>query len=103
MEIVNVRIRARGLSDEPFSPDDLFQAGQLDMANVEEINTSRNAYFGMDHGWIDTPVYPRTEIESSPTTGPLIIEEYDATIVVPPEASAHIDAANNVRITFKTS
>ena len=103
VEIVNVRIRARGLSDEPFSPDDLFQAGQHDMANVEEINTSRNAYFGMDHGWIDTPVYPRTEIKSSPTTGPLIIEEYDATIVVPPEASAHIDSANNVRITFKTS
>ena len=103
VEIVNVRIRARGLSDEPFSPDDLFRAGQHDMANVEAINTSRNAYFGTDHGWIDTPVYPRTEMKSSPTTGPLIIEEYDATIVVPPEASAHIDSANNVRITFKTS
>ena len=102
MEIVNLRIRARGLSDEPFSPDDLFHADQHDVTRVPGIDTSRNAYFGKDHGWIDTPVYPRSQIRSSPTNGPLIIEEYDATIVVPPEASAHVDAANNVRITFKT-
>jgi len=102
VEIVNVRLRARGLSDEPFSPDDLFQAEQQRVKPVETINTSRNAYFGNDHGWLDTPVYPRTELQSSPITGPLIIEEYDATIVVPPEATAHVDAANNVRITFET-
>jgi N-methylhydantoinase A len=101
VEIVNVRLRARGLSDEPFSPDDLFQAEQQRVKPVEAIPTSRNAYFGNDHGWLGTPVYPRTELDSSPITGPLIIEEYDATIVVPPEAAAHIDATNNVRITFK--
>ena len=102
VEIVNVRLRARGLSDEAFSPDDLFQAEQQRVKPVEAIHTNRHTYFGNDHGWLDTPVYSRTNLESSPITGPLIIEEYDATIVVPPEATAHVDAANNVRITFET-
>ena len=63
----------------------------------------RRAYFGRADGWIDTPVLKDRRQLAGAHDGPLIIEEYDATIVVPPEASAHIDSANNVRITFKTS
>ena len=54
----------------------------------------RQAYFGC---WIETPVVRRSEL-STPRAGPLIIEEYDATCVVPPGARAELDAAGNIVI-----
>ena len=40
----------------------------------------------------------RQELRQSPTTGPLIIEEYDATTVIPPGCVAALDTWNNVLI-----
>ena len=40
------------------------------------------AYFGAAHGWIDTPVLKRSELATS-RSGPVIVEEYDATCVIP--------------------
>lgn len=98
VEIVNIRLRARGISSNDFSPDDLFRAGHQTIGSSSFAESRRSAYFGIDYGWIETPVIPRDELRESPTEGPLIIEEYDATIVIPPEASARTDAANNLRI-----
>jgi N-methylhydantoinase A len=102
VEIVNIRLRARGLSDDEFSPEDLFKASRQVSNSIASGHTARQAYFGEANGWIETDVLGRDELNESPTQGPLIIEEYDATIVVPPEASAHVDPANNVRIAFTT-
>jgi N-methylhydantoinase A len=55
----------------------------------------RRAYFGPDHGWIDTPVLRRSDLTSA-RNGPLIIEEYDATCLVPPGARAELDAGGNI-------
>jgi N-methylhydantoinase A len=33
-------------------------------------------------------------------SGPLIVEEYDSTCVVPPNAGARVDAHENIVITF---
>jgi N-methylhydantoinase A len=55
----------------------------------------RRAYFGPDHGWIDTPVLRRSDL-SSARNGPLIIEEYDATCLVPPGARAELDSGGNI-------
>jgi N-methylhydantoinase A len=49
-----------------------------------ESGGMRRAYFGARHGWCDTPLLSRTDLQS-PRRGPLIIEEYDGTIVVPPD------------------
>ena len=57
----------------------------------------RRAYFGPDHGWIETPVLRRSDL-GSPRTGPLIIEEYDATCLVPPGARCELDAGGNIVI-----
>ena len=57
--------------------------------------TARKAYFGAEHGWRDTPVLTRSDLGSS-RAGPLIVEEYDATCVVPPGANAARDAAGNI-------
>jgi N-methylhydantoinase A len=55
----------------------------------------RRAYFGPDHGWIDTPVLRRSDLAGT-RTGPLIVEEYDATCLVPPGARAELDAGGNI-------
>ena len=47
--------------------------------------------------WIETPVMRRSDL-STPRAGPLIIEEYDATCVVPPGARAELDAGGNILI-----
>ena len=58
----------------------------------------RRAYFGEEHGWIETPVLRRADLATSRRAGPLIVEEYDATCVVPPGAHAELDAAGNIVI-----
>jgi N-methylhydantoinase A len=57
----------------------------------------RRAYFGPDHGWIDTPVLRRSDLAAA-RPGPLIVEEYDATCLVPPGARAELDAGGNIVI-----
>jgi N-methylhydantoinase A len=54
----------------------------------------RPAYFGT---WVETPVLRRSEL-ATPRTGPLIVEEYDATSVVAPGARAELDAGGNILI-----
>lgn len=59
----------------------------------------RCAYFGDTHGWIDAPVITRSDLQARARSGPLIVEGYDATTVVPPEFSAEIDARGNIVMT----
>lgn len=61
---------------------------------------SRKAYFGQEHGLLDTPVIERRELTATPRPGPLIIEEYEGTTVVPPHSSAARDALDNIVITL---
>ena len=60
----------------------------------------RMAYFGKAHGLLDTPVIERQDLRSTPRLGPLIIEEYEGTTVVPPLATAMRDAFDNIVITL---
>lgn len=57
----------------------------------------RQAYFGREYGWLETPVLPRSALAGG-RAGPLIVEEYDCTSVVPPGADATLDAAGNIVI-----
>ena len=58
----------------------------------------RQAYFGPRHGKRDTPVIGRSSLSAS-RRGPLIVEEYDATCIVPPGWSAVLDAQGNMVLT----
>jgi N-methylhydantoinase A len=60
----------------------------------------RMAYFGRAQGLLDTPVIERQDLTSTPRLGPLIIEEYEGTTVVPPLATAMRDAFDNIVITL---
>jgi N-methylhydantoinase A len=57
---------------------------------------TRSAYFGASHGWIDTPVLGRGDLLSEPAEGPLIVEDYDSTTLVPPDATGCLDAWGNI-------
>ena len=58
---------------------------------------ARPAWLGAAHGWVKTPVMRRSDLGGG-RTGPLIIEEYDATCLVPPSARAGLDEAGNIVI-----
>lgn len=60
----------------------------------------RKAYFGREFGLLDTPVIERWDLRTTPLPGPLIVEEYEGTTVVPPHASAMRDALDNIVITL---
>jgi len=60
----------------------------------------RKAYFGREHGLLDTPVIERRELTATPRPGPMIVEEYEGTTVVPPNARAARDALGNIVITL---
>ncbi|TAK20827.1 MAG: hydantoinase/oxoprolinase family protein [Chloroflexota bacterium] len=47
-------------------------------------SSSRPAYFGPTIGLVGTPVLARGDVGPTPVSGPLIVEEYDATTLVPP-------------------
>ena len=60
--------------------------------------TARPAYFGRGDDYEMTEVVTRSSLRDSPRPGPLIVEEYDSTIIVPPGWSATCDASGNVRL-----
>jgi N-methylhydantoinase A len=60
----------------------------------------REAYFGKQQGLLSTPVVDRRDLTDAPRVGPLIIEEYEGTTIVPPTARAALDAHDNIVITL---
>jgi len=53
----------------------------------------RPVYFG---AWHEVDVLSRAELTATPRPGPLVVEEYDSSTVVPPGWSASIDALDNI-------
>jgi N-methylhydantoinase A len=63
----------------------------------------RVAYFGGEHGAISTPVVNRADLAGSSRPGPLIVDEYDSTTLIPPDSAVHLDDMNNIVIDIGTS
>lgn len=82
-EIVNLRLVARGLSSAPRVPDRLGISAAL---GSRQPSGSRAVYFGPDLGWTDTPIISRAALGEDWQPGPVLVEEYDSTTVVPPQA-----------------
>ena len=90
-QLVNVRVIARGLAAESRVPERL----GLPRSGVQG-SSQRPVYFGANRGWVDTPVVDRAYVAQNPGPGPLIIEEYDSTTVVPPGWQASVDRWQNI-------
>jgi N-methylhydantoinase A len=95
VEIVNIQVVGQGLPDRPHVPEKLFPARR----DEGESLPPRQAYFGPQIGWIETPVLRRGDLATL-WEGPCIIEEYDATCIVPPKAKAMLDGYGNIVISL---
>ena len=89
VELVTAQVLGRGLSDRPRVPSRLQIAERTPEAGM------RRAYYGRAFGWIDTPVVARSALARG-ADGPLIIEEYDSTCLVPPGVRATLDPRGNL-------
>ena len=92
VELVNIAVIGRGIPETSRVPKRL-KTEKLD--SLKSI--SRLAYFGEGHGWLDTSIITRSSLEKS-VPGPAIVEEYDATCLIPPGASAKLDKFGNIVI-----
>jgi N-methylhydantoinase A len=92
VELVAIQVVGQGLREGSGVPERVLQA----RPNAE-AGPPRPAYFGPKHGWIDTPLLNRRDLAAK-RVGPFIIEEYDATCLVPPDAHAALDGAGNIVI-----
>ena len=92
MELVSIQVVGAGLRDASGVPDAITTA-----ASSSAPLPARKAYFGDTHGWLETPVVRRSDL-ATPRQGPLIVEEYDATCVVPPGARVELDRSGNMVI-----
>src|SRR5207302_7076591 len=90
VEIVSLRVVGQGLSDRPRVPERV-QVGR----GAGTVAGSRRVYFGPRDGWMVTPVLARGD-RPTPREGPAIVEEDDATGVVPAGAIAGLDVSGNI-------
>jgi N-methylhydantoinase A len=93
VEIVNIQVVGQGIPERPRVPQKLSPAQHADASHVP----ARLAYFGPQIGWLETPVLRRSDLVA-PSKGPCMVEEYDATCVVPPGAKAFLDPYGNMII-----
>ena len=94
VELVAVKVVACAAARGPRSYD---PAAVLELSGGVEEGT-RTAYFGVEHGSVETPVIARGALLGRTVEGPLIVEEYDATCIVPPGSRATLDELGNIDI-----
>jgi len=97
VELVSIQLVGSGLRQGSGVPQNVTSSRQEGAKQA-----SRPAYFGDEHGWLATPVLSRADLATG-RAGPLIVEEYDATCVVPPGARAERDGGGNIVITIGAS
>src|SRR6516165_3152120 len=92
VELVAIQLVGQGVREGAGVPERVRSS-----RNEPESAQPRPAYFGPEIGWVETPVLRRSELVQA-LNGPAIVEEYDATCIIPPEASASLDHGGNIVI-----
>ncbi len=93
IQVVNLRVLG---AVAPQTPNRML----LDERTPPADGTRRPVYFGADLGLHDTPVLSRHALTSEPVNGPAVIEEYEGTTIVPPDATVFRDSFDNIVIDF---
>ena len=97
VQIVNVRVLGTVVRDDRIVID---PAAILDAAPRRPDVSNRSVYFGPRFGRQDTPVIGRADLGDAPRRGPLVLEEYDTTCVIPPDWSAVRDQHGNIVLSW---
>jgi N-methylhydantoinase A len=92
VELVSLEVIGRGIPEAPHAASAAAASLAPDIAIAEP---RRRAYFGPAAGWLDAQVVNRSALKT-PHGGPCIVEEYDATCLVPPGWTAVLDEHGNI-------
>jgi N-methylhydantoinase A len=95
VELVGLSGMARGLPMRPRLPDRIPPL-------AASVPPARRAWFAGD-GWIETPVVDRAGLGDIARDGPLIVQEYDATCLVPRGTCVWLDGFGNIVMRVGTS
>ncbi|HEV7247391.1 MAG TPA: hydantoinase/oxoprolinase family protein [Shinella sp.] len=95
VETVNIRLSATVVGD--ILDFKKLTSSQFDIR--DGVIDHRDVYFSRESGWIRTPIIDRAAFDGE-VTGPAILQSPDSTIVVPPGASAALDAAQNIIVSL---
>jgi N-methylhydantoinase A len=96
IELMKVRVAGRGLRENrlDFRAMKIAPRAGASSSGTRQISLAR----GEQARAVD--IVDRSAIDAKPRSGPLIIEEFDATIVVPPDARVHKDAIGCIVLEF---
>ncbi|WJR80079.1 hydantoinase/oxoprolinase family protein [Bradyrhizobium sp. NP1] len=96
IELMKLRVAGRGLRDNRLD----FGAIKIaDRASATRAATRRIS-FARGEPAVEVEVVGRNAVGSAARPGPLIIDEFDATVVVPPDARVHRDAIGCIVLEF---
>jgi N-methylhydantoinase A len=103
--LVNVELVGQGISQrsrvlELLRDETMKKLGNHGARTASERG-SRSAYFGPELGRLDAQIIDRGDLPGGCAVsrqGPFIVEEYDATCLVPPGAKARLDGYGNIMI-----
>lgn len=96
IELMKVRVAGIGLREERLD------FAQMKIAHRPGASRSgtRSVAFTRGSAAVPVEIVDRSALSAKPRKGPLVIEEFDATIVVPPDASVHRDAIGCIVLEF---
>jgi N-methylhydantoinase A len=92
VEMIGLSIVATGIPEHPRLPERV-------PPTPFPVPAVRRAWFEA-LGWIETPVVDRSALAEAQRHGPLIVQEYDATCLIPPGALANLDTFGNIVLTL---
>ena len=95
VDLVTLKVTARVAAAEAPS------RAPVDRSNSGASGGARDVYFGHEAGVVRTPILNRADLAGHTLDGPLIVEEYDATCVIPPGGRATLDAFDNIDVTLE--
>jgi N-methylhydantoinase A len=91
VELVSLEVIGRGIPDRPRAAS----AAATLAPDIPIASPTRRAYFGPQRGWLEARIVNRSALKTA-NEGPCIVEEYDATCLVPPGWTARLDEFGNV-------
>ena len=93
VEVTAVRVRAFW----PAPALTFAEIARQEIASASPATTgTRTLYFGPELGALPAPIVSRASLDNASRTGPMVIEEAEATVLVPPGAVASLDRTGSV-------
>ncbi|MGA7803327.1 hydantoinase/oxoprolinase family protein [Bradyrhizobium sp.] len=96
VELMKLRVAGRGLRDNRLDFGDMRIAARA----ATSRSVVRNISFARGEPPVAVDIVGRDALGASARQGPLLIDEFDATIVVPPDAKVHRDAIGCIVLEF---